>query len=456
MLDRPTGKVNQETMFHCLLLVVLTASGVTPNRIDELLVEAQKKANVTPAAVCDDATFLRRVSLDLIGRIPTVSELDAFLAAPNREKKIDELLADPLFSRRFAEVWTAGLVGYTRETEGDRFVLLQWLERQIQDQKSFRQIAHRIITAEGQAAIHGPVNFVLRHEEDTSVQVCRQFLGIRLDCARCHDHPFAKWTQEDFTSMARFFERIRTEEVSERNLRVRDQPAGANDEKPRFLSGAQPQTSQWRAELSLFVTRSKPFARNFANRIWYDLMGRGIVDPPDDFNPGNEPASRELLELLAKNAREHDFDIRHMYRLICNSETYQRVSAGATSPAELRLFAKRRIKPLTPEQIFDSRRLVLGDRGETRTEFLQKYRGETFDEDFLETWKFRETTQTMLQQVTDNDRIDSTVPTVRAAYRRALSREPTPADREAHRASKWSPNAVLTVLLQTNEFVFNH
>lgn len=449
-----------------LLLILLCAVTTSSNRIDQFLDKAHVAAEIQPAPICDDATFLRRASLDLIGRIPTLDELDNFLASSDLQKRsqaIDRLLKDPLFSRRFAEVWTAALIGFTQETPADRVVLMQWLDRQLTMRRSFKQIATSMIAAEGQSAVNGPVNFVVRHGEDTGVQVCRQFLGIRLDCARCHDHPFAKWTQDDFESMTRFFESVRTEEVTEGNIRVSGRPIRESEETlPRFLSGARPRTSQWRAELALFVTRSKPFARNFVNRVWYDLMGRGIVDPPDDFNTENEPASRELLEWLASDAKEHNFDIRRIYRLIGNSKAYQRVSIsdafqGSSTDVmmrseELRLFARRIVKPLTPEQIYDSRSVATGNR-ESRTEFLREYRGETFDEEYVQTWKFRETIQTMLEQVTSDADIKTSVPSTAVAYRCALSREPTAKEREACRG--WSPKEILATLLQTNEFVFN-
>ncbi len=440
--------------WYVLALASLSSIAASPQQIDTLLRNSHRSEQVNAGPVCDDATFLRRVSLDLIGRIPTTEELDAFIAAPDRKAKIDDLLQHPKFARRFAEVWTASLVGFTRETPADREVLRQWIERQVAAQKSFKQIARSMISSEGESAVDGPVNFVVRHGEDAGVQVCRQFLGIRLDCARCHDHPFAKWTQDDFAAMSRFFESLRFEEVTEGNIRVRNQPMRVVDEeRPRFLSGAQPRTSQWRDELALFVTLSKPFARNFVNRVWYDLMGRGIVDPPDDFNTENEPASRELLELLANDARQHDFDIRRTYRLICNSQAYQRSSSGEATAAERRTFARRVVKPLTPEQIYDSQLVVLGQRAR-RSEFLRRYRGEAFDEDFLRTWRFRETIQTMLQQVTQDLDVELEISSTRAAYRIVLSRDPTSSEIELCRDH--SPQAVVFALLQSNEFVFNH
>ena len=214
-----------------LLIAFTSVLAASPEQIDARLMTVQRSSNVEPAKLCDDQTFLRRVSLDLIGRIPTVEELDTFLVTPDRQAKIDTLLEHPKFSRRVAEVWTAALVGFTRETPADRIVLLQWLEDQLASHRSFKEIVTAIVTAEGQSAIDGPVNFIVRHGEDGAVQISRQFLGIRLDCARCHDHPFAKWTQDDFAAMSRFFESVRMEEVTEGNIRVRSSPMRASDEQ---------------------------------------------------------------------------------------------------------------------------------------------------------------------------------------------------------------------------------
>lgn len=438
------------------VILLLSVVAVPAASIDALLSEAWQQHGIVPAPVCDDATFLRRISLDLIGRIPTTKELSSFLAQPDRNAKIDELLQRPEFSRHLAETMTASLVGYDRETPADREVLLQWLEAQLEKHTGFDRIATSLISAEGQSALHGPVNFVVRHREEAGAQVCRQLLGVRLDCARCHDHPFARWTQDDLASMTRFFEAMRFEEVSERNIRVSDRPAEAGeDEIPRFLTGARPQTSQWRRELALFVTRSKPFARNFANRIWYQLMGRGIVDPPGDFNQQNQPSHPELLEFLATKTHEQKFDVRQLVRQICNSDTYQRESKGEADPAAVEQFARRVIKPLTPEQLYESYRVVLGKKPPiSRRDFVREFLGETVDEDFLLTWKSRETVQSLLKRMTADAPFHQAVKSIDDAFQRVLSRTPTTRDIELCRDQ--SLGVVVFCLVQSNEFVFNH
>ena len=429
-----------------------------PASIDAILAAAWQDEDIVPTPRCSDQTFLRRATLDLIGRIPTDDEFRAFAQNPHRTATIDRLIAHPLFARSLAEVFTASLVGYTRETPADREVLLQWLDAQLQEHARFDRIARSLIAAEGQSATTGPVNFVVRHGEDSSVQVCRQLLGVRLDCARCHDHPFARWTQDDFAAMSRFFESVRTEEISEGNIRVTNRPVRAPlDERPRFLTGARPRTSQWRSDLALFVTRSKPFARNFANRIWYHLMGRGIVHPPDDFHPENPAAVPKLLEFLAQEARDHQFDVRHLVRLICNSHAYQRASAAPHSGGkEARIFARRISKPLTPQQLYDSGRTILGAHYSelSRQQFVRAFFGESVDEDFLQTWKYRETVQNVLDRVTAEVPPDDLADSLDTIFIRVLSRRPT--TEEERQCRDHSPGSIMFALMQSNEYVFNH
>ncbi len=125
---------------------------------------------------------------------------------------------------------------------------------------------------------------MLRHREEPAVRVSRIFLGVRLDCARCHDHPFDRWTQRDFEQVSRFFQAFEIRELNDQNFELLDRVEANRrvppDELPRFFTSAVPRTAAWRDEFALFVTSCKPFARTYANRIWYQLMGRGIVDPP--------------------------------------------------------------------------------------------------------------------------------------------------------------------------------
>ena len=339
----------------CLLPAAYLLEEPTESKVDIILKSAWAETNVQPASGCNDEQYLRRVTLDLAGRIPTTEERTAFLASPDRQAVVERLLTSAEFPTFWGELWTTHLFGYA-ENNADRDTLAQWLEDQFRTNRPYDQIVQELLTSTGESAFNGPVNFLLRYPDEPVVKVSRAFLGVRLDCARCHDHPFDRWTQSDFKRMNRFFEATERQDVSASNVRlvdvVRDVSA---EERPRFLTGAEPRTTQWRAEFSLFLTRSRPFARNFANRLWYHFLGRGIVHPVDDVNVSNPASVPALLEALADEARSQKFDMRQMIRLICSSQAYQRESS-ASKEDQLRqqLFAVRTIKPLTPEQWYES------------------------------------------------------------------------------------------------------
>jgi hypothetical protein len=270
--------------------------------VDGLLAESWEAAALRPAPLVGDAEFLRRASLDLIGRVPKVDELRAFVKNPDRAAKIEELLASPDFPRFWSETWTAMLNGYAGAFNSQRDGLRFWLEKKFRENAPFDRIAADLVAASGVSSVDGAVNFILHNSVDPAIKVSRTFLGIRLDCARCHDHPFDRWTQKDYEDMARFFAPLQKDEIMAGSIRVRDNPDRAGGAKPRFLTGAQPVTSRWRDDLAFFITTSKPFARSFANRIWYHFMGRGIVDPPDDVNLKNKPSVPKLLDFLAEES----------------------------------------------------------------------------------------------------------------------------------------------------------
>lgn len=437
-----------------VLLVATTLAA--DDSIDSILAEEWKSKGITPAELCTDDEFLRRASLDLIGRIPTRDELIAFRKQPNRAAKIDELLASENFPQSWSEVWTATFNGYTNAFESDREVLRAWLESAFRDNRPYDEIATELIAAEGVSALDGPVNFYVRHPEEPAVAVTRLFLGVRLDCARCHDHPFDRWKEEDFRRMNAFFEGTELQEVSEGNIRVFDRRMEAGrDDRPRFLTGARPRTTQWRSELALFTTNSKPFGRAFANRMWYYFFGRGVVNPVDDFNRENPPASPRLMAFLLDQVRGNDYDFRKTIRLICNSRAYQLSSRAAErTPESEALFAYRRLKPLTPEQTFDSAVLALGmeRQAEERREFIERTVGRSIDEDFSETWAYRETVQGLMSRL--NLTVPAPTESIGAMYERILSRVPTDRERELCRGQ--APRDIAFALVNSNEFFFNH
>ena len=431
--------------------------------VDQLLRQLWAEQGVAPSVDCGDELFLRRVTLDLAGRPPTLDELQQFLKQPDRAAVVRRLLESPEFSSFWAASLTTQWCGHQNLIAADREVLRNWLEGELSRNVPYDRLAHSVITAEGESALDGPVNFLLRHREQPATKLARIFLGVRLDCAQCHDHPFDRWTQDDHDQMQRFFSGMQSREVAQGNIRLFsgvDQGMG-----PRFLTGAQARSRRWRDEFSLFTTRSKPFARTFANRVWYQLLGRGIVHPIDDFHRENPPVSKELLERLAEFARTSDFDIRDMCELICNSTAYQRSSrladrSAPITPQQLATFAVRTVKPLTLRQHLQSLETVRGrplapaDRERLRRASIAG----GLDEDFSRPWEHHETAQAVMARLTFQDpwrpsRLDAP-PSFTDMFRRTLSRSPTPAERK--RLEALSLDELGFILLHCDEFCLNH
>ena len=437
--------------------------------IDRLLDQEFKRRRIEPNAITSDLQFLRRLSLDLIGRIPTLAEIEVFQQNPDRKKLIHDLVGSPEFSKFTSEVWTTWLIGYTDVFGTDRETFRVWLQDQIQRDRPFDKIVSQILTSEGSVAVNGPTNFLARHYEQPITAVCRSFLGVRLECAQCHDHPFDRWTQEDYESMRLFFEPLRRQ-VENGVVSIRDENRRRNDDHlPRFLTGSRPRTSRYRQELALYLTHCKPFARNYGNRIWYFLMGQGIVNPPDDFNQENPAVNLQLLELLAQQAKDHEFDIRSMYRVICNTHAYQRKFSNTKNDVEAVMhFAARKIKPMLPVQFIDS--LMTGlDREiseSQRRQFLNRLTlSNDLNEDFQRLWKYRESIQQLMQgmtiQLSDRHRItkqrindQSSREQLEEMFLRLLTREPSRSEREL--CQNQSESDILFALALGNEFCFNH
>ena len=425
--------------------------------IDTIVSQAMKEAGIEAAPRCTDEVFLRRVTLDLIGRIPTLQEIEQFRRRPDRAACIDRLLASPEFDRFWSECLTTAAIGAGRPFGIDREILRAWYERMLSRDVPYDEMARRLLTAEGNSSLIGPVNFWLRYREDPTTKIARLFLGVRLGCARCHDHPFDRWTREDFDRFSRFFDGIRLEELAERNVVLREALMDApQEDRPRFLTGARPRGRLWRSELAVYLTHSKPFARAYVNRIWYHLLGRGIVHPVDDFHRNNPPAIAELLEFLRQTAVAQQFRLRPLIRQICRSETYQRSSTGGTAGDEaMRLFARFPLKPLTPGQLYDATHTALGwpiDPA-ARRNALQRLAARAVDDDFIAMWESRETAEDLLHRlaapvdVPDHMNLDE-------LFLRALVRSPTPEERKA--CAGHSAGDVMFALLNSVEFAVNH
>jgi hypothetical protein len=380
--------------------------------IDRRLQTCWKVDKVQPAPLTDDAEFLRRIYLDITGRIPRPADVHEFLtdkSADKRRKWIDQLLDNPRFAIHFANIWRAELlpeIASNGEAGLFQSGFESWLRERFRagvgNDRLVRELLTVPIAAEGRDAEPvlrdperpNPLAFFAVKEarpENLAAAVTRTFLGIRLECAQCHDHPFAKWKREQFWSQAAFFAGVRkqrgglfaplTEAADRRDITP---PGGSKALQAAFLDGGAPQWQVGRGPRTMLAdwitSRDNPyFARAAVNRMWGYFFGTGLVEPVDDFRDDNPPSHPELLDDLARSFVASDFDLSFLIRSICLSQAYQRTSARThASQDETRLPARMTIKALTAEQFFDSLALATGyrndqDKGAARRQFLTRF-----------------------------------------------------------------------------------
>jgi hypothetical protein len=355
--------------------------------IDQHIQARLDAEKVQAAPLADDAEFLRRLYLDLTGVIPPPDKVVAFLNDKSPDKRarvIDELLANPLYGRHLADIWQAMLL--PRNSDNRRLQydpMIKWLEENFNANKPWDRMVSEIVTALGDQQKNGAVTFFLANPTADKVNdaVSRYFLGIQLQCAQCHNHPFTKWKQTDYWGMANFFIKVRpdnpnraakqgiTPGVNESGQgRQRNLPESAMNLPPKFLLGEAPQlkaSDPYRPALAAWLTSGDNpyFAKAMVNRMWNQLFGRGIVNPVDDMHEGNLPSHPELLKELSAQFVANGFDLKYLVRAICNSQAYQRSSKPVSADADPSLFAHMAVKVMTPEQLFDSLEAVLGKVG---------------------------------------------------------------------------------------------
>ena len=356
--------------------------------IDTLISQAWQTAGIKPARAASDDEFLRRVYLDLLGRIPNVQEAHAFLQtreSDKREKLVEYLLNHPDFAKNFATQWTILLIG--RGNQGrmvDRPSLSSWLRKQVTANRPWNEVVRELVGGTGSNKENGAVNYVLAHLEFGAVpltsRTTRLFLGQQIQCTQCHDHPQNDWKQVNFWGINAFFKGMRTENVTKPNatgvetydhteltdegtdeyVRFDKRNGMVGVAFPTFLDGrriSQGSNVIRRAELAKLIAdpNNPMLGKAFVNRTWAHLMGRGFVNPVDDFGPHNPPVLPELLDALTEAFTESGYNVKALCRWIANSHVYQLSSAKAkSSEKEDGLFSQMQLKPMTPEQLFDS------------------------------------------------------------------------------------------------------
>ncbi len=356
-----------------------SVSGNRTQDLDAVLTRLWAENQIQPASEAVPEELLRRVYLDLVGRTPSVTEVRDYLkdTSPDRyETLVERLLNSPDHASHLAARFRSFLIpeGIDLANFGGIEAFEKWLAEQFASGQSYDKTVQQLLLAEGRLVKSGPLLFysATRLEPDQLAgRTARVFLGMRLECAQCHDHPFEPWKQEDFWGFAAFFGRIsrpqgKLETVST-VMQVRDinrgevtMPESKEPVAPKFLNGnvsvdSEPTMARRRVLTQWLTGKDNPyFARATANRVWSMLFGKGIVNPVDDFGVGNPPLSAELLDLLAGQFIKSDFDLKGLFRTIALSRAY-RLSSGADDASESRLdwFAQMNVKMLTAEQVYD-------------------------------------------------------------------------------------------------------
>ena len=350
------------------------------NYVDSHVDAKLRQLQFAPAALCDDATFIRRVHLDVIGILPTLEEFGAFVNNPTADKRaqlIERLLHRPEHAQFWALKW-GDLLRLSVKQIGAPSVhkYHRWIEGALGRNMPYDQFAQSLLTASGSTLINPPANFYRTSaNRDDAVETAAQiFLGTRIQCAKCHNHPFERWTQDNYYGMASFFNRVERKRTGKGDETLILSQASGEVHHPlngKLMKPWAPaagdlpveETADRRAAFAGWLTgpRNPFFARVEVNRLWTHVMGRGIVEPFDDFRDTNPPANAPLLDALAEDFVKNGFDRRHILRTILNSRTYQAASTrNAFNKDDRKYFSHYQPRMMSAEQLLDAIGQVTG------------------------------------------------------------------------------------------------
>jgi len=489
--------------------------------IDDQVAKRLAAEGIKSSPRSEDTEFLRRVYLDLVGVIPPADKVEAFLKnndPKKREQVIEELLADPRFGNFVAETWSVLML--PRQSENrllDRKALQEWLAKDLNNGVPLNKVVFDLITATGTTDENGATVYFVGNPTVDKItdNVTRMFLGVQLQCAQCHNHPFTDWKQTEYWAMAAFFMKTKltmnpqmaakkgvspgiTENAVKGGGKKQALPDSAKIVPAKFLQGESPRlapSEPYRPVLAKWMTApSNPFfARAMVNRFWYQLFGRGIVNPVDDMQPDNLPTHPELLAALTEQFKTSNFDTKYLFRAICNSATYQRTSSPKNdNQSDDKFLSHRIVRVLSPEQLYDSLTTVVGappipKKGEPdkkgmakkgpprpRDNFLNFFRVEDGNDPLeyqagipqalrmMNSGQFNNTFQTVAQVQKESNNPSQAIERL---YLHALSR--LPREEETLRILEFirqkngpelraAYSDILWALLNTSEFAFNH
>ncbi len=491
--------------------------------IDQAIDQRLDAEKVKPSPQADDAEFLRRIYVDLAGHIPSADQAAAFLDSQDPDKRaklIDALLASDDYGKHMADVWMNLLV--KRNTD-NRFVkfepLTEWLTKNFNENSPWNKVVGDLLTAEGNQDENGAVTFFLANNtvDKMTDLASKDFLGLQLQCAQCHNHPFANWKQTDYWGMADFFEKVQltgpknpnkqdgvpgVEEALGKAGRKTKLPDSAKTVPAKFLGGgevslgarekARPLLAKW-----MTSAENPYFSKAMVNRAWFLLFGRGIVNPVDDIAGISPPSHPQLFVDLADQFAADNFDLKLLCRAVCNTKAYQRTSRPTADNADSDpgLYAHMTVQVMTPEEQFDSILAVLAPNQDPREMTLPKgalagmkgakRQGLTArsafvaffeDEDATDPTEFQQGIPQALRLMNGPglNNVAALAPILRGAktpeqiierlYLTTLSRRPTAQERERlaqyvaqHKSEPHEGyEDVLWVLLNSSEFVMNH
>jgi len=345
------------------------------NFIDPLVDAKLRKLNIAPSELAEDAEFLRRVSLDIIGTLPTSVEARRFLADTGKDKRaklVESLLARPEYADLWALKW-ADLLRVDRAALGPKraYNYYRWIRQSVAANDSFDKLARGIVTAEGPLDEVGPANFyqVVKKPGERANAISQVFLGVRVACAECHHHPFDRWGQEDYAGLSAFFSGISVNKMAGTEAVASAGKATAKHPRTGAVIPATPlgapavEAEDARHALAdwMAAPENPYFARNLANRMWAHLFGPGLVDPVDDVRATNPPSNPQLLDALAKHVVDSKFDVKQLIRTITASRAYQTACKPTDSNAKDDRNASRSLfRPVPAEVLADMLSQVTG------------------------------------------------------------------------------------------------
>ncbi|MEZ6141281.1 MAG: DUF1553 domain-containing protein [Zavarzinella sp.] len=492
------------------------------NFVDQHVFAKLKQMTILPSELAGDSEFLRRVYLDVCGMLPPPEVVDQFLQDTSPDKRTK--LVNNLFQRpEYADFWTLKWADVLRSNRKvidvkGAYALQQWLREHFMKNTSFDLMVRELLTANGSSYRNPPANYYTITKDPTVLaeNTAQVFMGIRMQCAKCHNHPFESITQDDYYSTAAWFARVKLRKDTSIPVKANNaqfifsarageitQPRTGKVMAPKYLKGEVPPLDASASRREVYAkwltdTNNPFFARSVVNRVWFHLFGKGIVDPVDDFRESNPPSNEELLNALAADFAKNKFDMQHLIRTIVLSTTYQlSAKPNATNADDSRYFSRSIPRPLTAEQLLDAicdltgvpekyaglpagtRAIQLPD-GEVNHPFLKTFgqparelacecerenegnlaqalqliNGATINE------KIRQPNNWLKAQVTAK-KADTEI--IQALYRRAFARNPNPQEvqlltdflkKSTNRDSAWED--VLWSILNMDEFLSNN